>query len=234
MKQNKFRILAVLLLLAGVVGAQVNWQIAGQTLVETWGSSAKRVFVGLTDQTVGDTYLTIPDFAGVVDEFTFKTKAQTMSNKTFVAPVLGVASATSLEASAFSNTTANGASWTEYVDSESITLATGAAVTDSTGNLLHANSIIDAVACKQTTAITTSTNWGISDPTTANRFAPATAIATLTLVGLDHHDPQGAAAANGPKQIAAAKLRITVTGSNPGAGVVRCSVFGRTIVAPTS
>ena len=130
--------------------------------------------------------------------------------------------------------TANGASWLPYVDSESITLSTVALVTDSSANLLHANSVIDAVVCRQTTAITTSTNWGISDPTTANRFAAATAIATTTLVGLDQHDPQGAAAANGPKQLTAAKLRITVTGANAGAGVVRCSVFGRSATVPAS
>lgn len=128
--------------------------------------------------------------------------------------------------------TVNGASWVPYVDSESITLDTGALTTDSAGNLLHANSLIDAVVCTQTTAITTSTNWGISDPTTANRFKSATTIATTSLVGLDQWDPDGAAAADGPKQLTAAKLRITVTVANPGAGVVRCSVFGRSATAP--
>lgn len=131
-------------------------------------------------------------------------------------------------------TTTNGASWLPYADSELITLSTVALTTDSTGNLLHANSLIDAVVCRQTTAITVSTNWGISDPTTANRFAAATAIATTTLVGLDQNDPQGAAAANGPKQLTAAKLRITVTGANAGAGVVRCTVFGRQATVPAS
>lgn len=52
-------------------------------------TNGQLVNVALTSQTVGATTLTIPDFANVVDEFTFKTKAQTMSNKTFVAPVLG-------------------------------------------------------------------------------------------------------------------------------------------------
>ena len=47
------------------------------------------VTLALTAQTIGATTLTIPDFANVNDEFTFKTKSQTMSNKTFVAPVLG-------------------------------------------------------------------------------------------------------------------------------------------------
>jgi hypothetical protein len=52
-------------------------------------TNAQLVDVALTAQTVGATTLTIPDFASVVDEFTFKTKAQTMSNKTLVAPALG-------------------------------------------------------------------------------------------------------------------------------------------------
>ena len=52
-------------------------------------TNGQLVTLALTSQTVGATTLTIPDFASVVDEFTFKTKAQTMSNKTFVAPALG-------------------------------------------------------------------------------------------------------------------------------------------------
>ncbi len=52
-------------------------------------TNGQLVTVALTSQTVGGVTLTIPDFASVADEFTFKTKAQTMSNKTFVAPALG-------------------------------------------------------------------------------------------------------------------------------------------------
>lgn len=52
-------------------------------------TNGQLVTIALTSQTIGATTLTIPDFASVVDEFTFKTKAQTMSNKTFVAPALG-------------------------------------------------------------------------------------------------------------------------------------------------
>jgi len=52
-------------------------------------TNGQLVSIALTSQTVGATTLTIPDFANVADEFTFKTKAQTMSNKTFVAPALG-------------------------------------------------------------------------------------------------------------------------------------------------
>ena len=45
--------------------------------------------IALTSQTVGATTLTIPDFASVSDTFTFNTLAQTLSNKTLVAPALG-------------------------------------------------------------------------------------------------------------------------------------------------
>lgn len=130
--------------------------------------------------------------------------------------------------------TVNGASFVPYVDSEQITLNTGGLTTDSSANLLHANSMIDAVVCRQTTAITTSTNWGISDPTTANRFAAAVSIATTTLVGFDQNLPTAASRAASAIQDSAAKLRITVTASNPGAGVVRCTVFGRTATVPAS
>ena len=60
-------------------------------------TNGQLVDVALTSQTSGATTLTIPDFAGVVDEFTFKTKSQTMSNKTFVAPALGAATGTSID-----------------------------------------------------------------------------------------------------------------------------------------
>lgn len=48
-----------------------------------------RLSITAPAQTGGSAALTFPDFATVADEFTFKTKAQTMSNKTFVAPALG-------------------------------------------------------------------------------------------------------------------------------------------------
>lgn len=55
-------------------------------------TNGQLVTIALTSQTVGGVTLTIPDFASVADEFTFKTKAQTLSNKTFVAPALGTPS----------------------------------------------------------------------------------------------------------------------------------------------
>ena len=50
---------------------------------------AKRIAITVPAQTTGSAEITFPDFATVADEFTFKTKSQTMSNKTFVAPALG-------------------------------------------------------------------------------------------------------------------------------------------------
>lgn len=131
--------------------------------------------------------------------------------------------------------TENGAAVVPFVNSELITLSTGGATTDSTADLLPANSIIDAVVCRVTTTITTATDWGISDPTTSLRFSAvnATMTAGATTVGLKAMFGVVSTTATGPTQAAAAKLRITTTGT-PGAGVIRCSVFGRTYVAPTS
>lgn len=52
-------------------------------------TNGQLVNVALTSQTVGATTLTIPNFASVADTFAFITLAQTLSNKTFVAPALG-------------------------------------------------------------------------------------------------------------------------------------------------
>lgn len=131
--------------------------------------------------------------------------------------------------------TANGASMAAFVSSEAITLSTSGATTDSSANLLPADSIIDAVVCRVTTTITTATDWGISDPTTTLRFSAvnSTMTAGATIVGLKHMFGNVTTTAAGPTQAAAAKLRITTTGT-PGAGAVRCTVFGRTFIAPTS
>lgn len=60
-------------------------------------TNGQLVNIALTAQTVGATTLTIPNFASVVDEFTFQTKSQTMANKTLTAPVInGVVTTTGL------------------------------------------------------------------------------------------------------------------------------------------
>jgi len=132
-------------------------------------------------------------------------------------------------------TGAHGELWTSGQATEAITLSTGGATTDSSANLLPANSIIDAVVCVVTTTITTATDWGISDPTTTLRFSAvnSTMTAGTTIVGLKHMFGVVSTTASGPTQAAAAKLRITTTGT-PGAGAVRCTVFYRTFTAPSS
>lgn len=129
--------------------------------------------------------------------------------------------------------TINGARWTHGNLSEEITLSTSGLTTDSSANLLPANSIIEAVVCRVTTTITTTTNWAVGDPTTSARFsaANATLASGTTSVGITQCDQAGAA---GPKQVSAAKVRITCTGSNPGAGKIRVTTFFRTFIAPTS
>jgi len=69
----------------GVASATSLATSAAIPLLMTYG---QLVNISLTSQTVGATTLTIPDFASVVDEFTFKTKAQTMANKTLTSPTI--------------------------------------------------------------------------------------------------------------------------------------------------
>lgn len=57
---------------------------------------AQVVTMDIPAQTSGAATVSMVDFAGVNDTFAFVTKAQTLSNKTFVAPVLGAATGTSV------------------------------------------------------------------------------------------------------------------------------------------
>ncbi len=132
--------------------------------------------------------------------------------------------------------TANGAQWISGSSSELLTLSTSGLTTDTTANLLPANSIIESVVCRVTTTITTTTNWAVGDATTSARFSSPNATLTsgTTSVGLNHMQGSVSTDAAGPVQTSAAKVRITCTGSNPGAGVIRITVFYRQFVAPTS
>lgn len=129
----------------------------------------------------------------------------------------------------------NGAYWQIGHISELITLSTSGTTTDSVANLLPANSIIYSVTARVTTTIATATDWKLGDPTTAARFtaANATLVAGTTDVGLAHWAGAITTNATGPTQGAAAKVRITTTGT-PSAGVVRVTVFFATPNAPTS
>uniref|UniRef100_A0A6M3IPM5 Putative structural protein n=1 Tax=viral metagenome TaxID=1070528 RepID=A0A6M3IPM5_9ZZZZ len=69
----------------GTIAATSLATTAAIPLLLTYG---QLVNISLTSQTEGATTLTIPDFASVVDEFTFKTKSQTMANKTLTSPTI--------------------------------------------------------------------------------------------------------------------------------------------------
>lgn len=131
---------------------------------------------------------------------------------------------------------ANGAGWTESFASELLPLSTSGLTTDTVANLLPANSIIYAVVARVTTTITTTTNWAVGDATTSNRFSSpnATLVSGTTSVGQNHMAGSVTTDAAGPTQAAAAKVRITCTGANPGAGVIRIIVFFRTYTAPVN
>jgi hypothetical protein len=130
----------------------------------------------------------------------------------------------------------NGETGTFQWNTELLTLSTGGLTTDTTANLLPAGSLILAVVGRVTTTITTATSWGLSDPTTANRFAAtnSTLTAGTTSIGIVQWSGAITTLAAGPSQAAAAKVRVTCVGSNPGAGVVRVGVLAFVFGAATS
>jgi hypothetical protein len=78
---------------------KVNGKTSGSLKIITADATGQDVTITCPAQTSGAASIVLPDFAGVNDEMAFKTKALTMSNKTFVAPILGVATGTSLAVS---------------------------------------------------------------------------------------------------------------------------------------
>jgi len=129
---------------------------------------------------------------------------------------------------------ASGGSWEMGQTEETITLATDAAYTDSTANMLPANAIIYGVGCVVVTEITTAANWSAGDATTAARFFAAQTTLTqgFQVLGLAHHQGGISTDATGPVQTAAAKLRITLN-TTPGAGVVKCVTNWGRFAAPS-
>jgi hypothetical protein len=132
-------------------------------------------------------------------------------------------------------TPGNGAQRVQGVATELVTIA-AAATTDTSANLLPANSIIDAVTVRVTTLIPTAATFTVGDATQAARFATGVAVAAgTTAVGLLQNDPTVATGNLGPVQTSAAKIRITPNSSPADAtGRVRVTVFYRQFVAPTS
>jgi len=133
-------------------------------------------------------------------------------------------------------TSANGAIEQAGQVSELLTLSTGGLTTDTTMNI-PAGSVVTGVVTRITTAITTTTNYAVGDPTTSDRFCSASSTLTLgsTQICNNFLNPATATTdARGPRQAAAAHVRITCTGSNPGAGAIRITVYYRLYTPPTS
>ena len=138
-------------LITPVLGVASATSLATSAAVPLLLTNAATVSVSLTAQTVGNATLTIPDFAGVSDEIVCKTKAVTMSNKTFVAPVLGVASATSLAVSGLltSSSPSAGIGYATGAGSTVTQLtnrATGVTINAICGNIVTMNTSLSAGA----------------------------------------------------------------------------------------
>ena len=142
-------------------------------------------------------------------------------------------SATAPYTSTTSIRSTTGSADVQALNTEAITLSTGGTTTNSSGNIVPASSIIDAIACRVTTTITTATEWGVAVTgrtafnqigTTDATVATMTAGTTAIFVPAAYGDQYNATATT---------ITITTTGT-PGAGVVRCAVHSRTFTAPTS
>jgi hypothetical protein len=120
--------------------------------------------------------------------------------------------------------------------SADITLGTGGTTTDSSTNLLPANSIILQVTGTVSTTISggTCSGWQLGDPTTAGRFTASdtTLTAGESKVGGVHLTTGIASATTGMFQAADAKVRITCATGAPGAGKIRVTVFYLQAVPP--
>jgi hypothetical protein len=127
----------------------------------------------------------------------------------------------------------NGGGVVQFKNSELVTLATGATTTDTSANLLPANSLLLGVTGTVNTTITSAcTGWELGDSVTAARFTAndTTLTAGEKKVGSVQVTTAIASATAGMFQTSAAKVRITCAGGNPGAGKIRVVTWGYTIV----
>jgi hypothetical protein len=134
----------------------------------------------------------------------------------------------------FHHFTANGASLKIESASELVSGLLGTSV-DTTANLLPANAIILAVVTRVTTAITGATSFAVGDASATARFATGLGIGLgATGVGTRQWNGSVAADIDGPRQTAAAKVRLTAGGAPFILGAVRVTVFYIQFTAPTS
>lgn len=132
----------------------------------------------------------------------------------------------------------NGGYWERGCNTELIVLETagsGGIATESTGDLLPADSIIEAVTARITTTLIGVVDWAVGDVHYAHRFSDAstTLTAGTTVVGMNHVDQTSSSPIIGARQDVAGTVVIT-TSDSPSAGVVRVSVYYSRFVAPTS
>lgn len=134
-------------------------------------------------------------------------------------------------------TSAAGAQEIKGVSEELIVLSTTTTLTNSTTNMLPANSVIGGVTGFVNTTITGSTDWKLGDPTSAGRFTnAATTILTAgqSIVGLSHLNPAVATTlALSAVVVAATTVRVTATGVAT-AGKIRVTCFYTQYVPATS
>lgn len=123
-------------------------------------TNGQLVSVALTAQTTGATTLTIPDFASVVDEFVFKTKAVTLANKTLTSPAInGTVTTSGLTMPAFTlgGTVSGGGNQINNVIIGTSTPLAGAFTTlSSTGQ--YTNTVADGTTPMVVTSTTTVAN----------------------------------------------------------------------------
>jgi hypothetical protein len=136
--------------------------------------------------------------------------------------------------------TANGALGSLRTISESISLSTGGATTDSSTKLLPANAFLLATTYRITASVTgvDSNALQFGDATTPARFG-STATLTAGTTGVLYSHLQGSIVsdATGPVQVAAAQMRLTLAGgadNTPTGGVVRVTQHYFDFTPPTS
>lgn len=195
----------------------------GGTIITGGAGIAKKLYVGTT-----------ANIGGVLTAADATASTSTATGSIVSAGGLGVAK-DSFFGGILEEITANGSACILASASELLTLSTSGTTTDTTANLLPADAIILAVTGRVTTTITTATDWKLGDPTSAGRFSAvnATMTAGSTSVGMLQMAGDVATVALGPTQAAAAKVRVTTTGT-PGAGAIRITVWYLQFVAPTS
>lgn len=131
----------------------------------------------------------------------------------------------------------HGGYWERGCNTELIALETdgsGGLATESSADLLPANSIIEAVTARITTTIVGGIDWAIGDASVGTRFADATSVLTagIMVVGLNHVDQTDSSPVVGARQTSAGKVVIT-TSATPSSGVIRVSVYYSRFVSPT-